>query len=47
MPKKNPPWNRDELILSLDFYYRHNPLHIDKTHTEVMRLLDTLTGEIG
>lgn len=42
MSKKNPPWNRDELILSLDLYFRHNPLHINKTHPEVIKLSDTL-----
>ena len=39
---KNPPWNRDELILSLDLYIRHNPLHIGKTHPEVIKLSETL-----
>jgi len=38
---KNPPWNRDELILSLDLYFRHNSLHI-KTHPEVIKLSETL-----
>jgi 5-methylcytosine-specific restriction protein A len=39
---KNPPWNRDELILSLDLNFRPNPLHIDKTHPEVIKLSETM-----
>jgi len=42
---KNPPWERDELILALDLYFRHNPSHIGQTHPEVRalsRILNTL-----
>src|ERR1017187_6354641 len=24
-PLRNPPWSRDELLLALDLYFRHNP----------------------
>jgi len=41
---KNPPWTRDELILALDLYFRHNPLHISKTHPEVIALSDLLNA---
>jgi UDP:flavonoid glycosyltransferase YjiC (YdhE family) len=32
----------DELILALDLYYRHNPLRISKSHSEVVALSKTL-----
>ena len=35
---RNPPWTRDELILALDLYFTHNPLHISKNHPEVEAL---------
>lgn len=35
---RNPKWVRDELILALDLYFRHNPAHISKTHPEVLAL---------
>jgi 5-methylcytosine-specific restriction enzyme A len=35
---RNPPWQRDELILALDLYFKHNPLHISKNHAEVVAL---------
>jgi 5-methylcytosine-specific restriction protein A len=37
MPK-NPPWNRDELILALDLYFRFHPSHISKKHEAVIDL---------
>lgn len=39
---RNPPWSRDELILALDLYFRHRPDRIGKTHTEVVKLSETL-----
>jgi len=38
MAARNPPWSRDELILALALYFRHSPLHISKTHREVVAL---------
>ena len=35
---RNPPWNRDELILALDLYFRVEPSKIDDTHPDVMAL---------
>ena len=42
MSIRNPAWKRDELILALDLYFRHNPSHIGSTHEEVKRLSDIL-----
>jgi 5-methylcytosine-specific restriction protein A len=42
---RNPPWHRDELILALDLYLRHSPLHMSERHPEVQalsRLLNAL-----
>lgn len=39
---RNPAWQRDELILALDLYFRHNPSYITKTHPEVVKLSDIL-----
>lgn len=39
---RNPPWQRDELILALDLYFRHPPNSIGKTHSEVVALSDLL-----
>ncbi|MGE8021527.1 HNH endonuclease [Peribacillus frigoritolerans] len=36
--KRNPAWKRDELILALDLYFRHNPNHISSKHEEVVKL---------
>ena len=41
MPR-NPTWQRDELILALDLYFRHNPRTINRHHPEVERLSDVL-----
>jgi 5-methylcytosine-specific restriction protein A len=40
--ERNAPWQRDELILALDLYFKHNPLHISKSHPEVVALSKTL-----
>jgi 5-methylcytosine-specific restriction protein A len=37
MPK-NPPWNRDELILALDLYFRFHPSRLSKKHEEIIGL---------
>lgn len=39
---RNPAWQRDELILALDLYFRHNPAHIGKSHPEVVALSELL-----
>ena len=41
---KNPKWERDELILALDLYFRHNPIHISDTHPEVIKLSKILNS---
>ena len=41
---KNPPWERDELILALDLYFRHDPLHISDSHPEVVKLSKILNS---
>src|SRR5262245_42091154 len=43
--ERNPPWQRDELILALDLYFRHRPDQISKAHPQVValrRLLNAL-----
>ncbi|MEP0913069.1 HNH endonuclease [Leptolyngbya sp. GB1-A1] len=40
--KRNPAWQRDELILALDLYFRHHPKTISQTHPEVIRLSEIL-----
>jgi 5-methylcytosine-specific restriction protein A len=42
MARRNPPWQRDELILALDLYYRHRPDTISKKHSEVATLSELL-----
>jgi 5-methylcytosine-specific restriction protein A len=37
MPK-NPLWNRDELILALDLYFRFYPSRLSKKHEEIIGL---------
>ena len=44
MAPRNPPWQRDELILALDLYFRHNPSHISSSHPEVIELSHTLNS---
>jgi len=41
---RNPKWTRDELILSLDLYFRYPPTKISKTHKEVIRLSEILNS---
>jgi 5-methylcytosine-specific restriction enzyme A len=41
---RNPPWQRDELVLALDLYFKHNPLHISKNHPEVVALSKVLNA---
>jgi 5-methylcytosine-specific restriction protein A len=40
--RRNPPWQRDELILALDLYFRHRPDTISKKHPEVGALSELL-----
>ncbi|QGG47632.1 HNH endonuclease [Heliorestis convoluta] len=40
--KRNPAWQRDELILALDLYMRTNPLQISASHREVIDLSEIL-----
>ncbi len=35
---KNPPWNRDELILALDLYFKVNPAKASSSHREIVKL---------
>ncbi len=44
MAEKNPPWQRDELLLALDLYFRFNPSHISKSHPEVIKLSKILNS---
>lgn len=47
---RNPPWSRDELILTLDFYHRYAPKIPDKTSNEVEELsalLNALQRKMG
>ncbi|MGG2066931.1 HNH endonuclease [Bacillus sp. S14(2024)] len=42
--KRNPDWKRDELILALDLYFRHNPNQISSKHVEVVKLSKLLNS---
>lgn len=42
--KRNPSWKRDELILALDLYFRHNPNQISNKHKEVLKLSKLLNS---
>lgn len=42
--KRNPAWQRDELILALDFYFRHPPKTVSQTHPAVLELSDLLNA---
>jgi 5-methylcytosine-specific restriction protein A len=44
MPAKNPPWQRDELILALDLYVRHGGKYLAETHEEVVALSAVLNA---
>jgi 5-methylcytosine-specific restriction enzyme A len=39
---RNPPWTRDEVILALDVYFRHNPSHMSQDDPSVIDLSRTL-----
>jgi 5-methylcytosine-specific restriction protein A len=39
---RNPPWNREKLILALDLYFKHHPNTINKNHVEVLNLSNVL-----
>ena len=39
---RNPPWSRDELILTLDFYLRHRPTIPGQTSNEIPKLSQEL-----
>jgi 5-methylcytosine-specific restriction enzyme A len=43
MATRNPKWSRDELIVTLDFYLRHNPSIPDKQSSEILALSGFLT----
>jgi 5-methylcytosine-specific restriction protein A len=40
--KRNPPWQRDELILALDLYFRYPLNTLSPTHLEVVNLSEIL-----
>jgi len=47
---KNPPWTRDEHLLALDFYIKHNPRIPGKDSKEVVQLsalLNSLQAKLG
>ena len=52
-PGRNPPWNRDELILALDLYLQNPASVAAKTSSEVIRLsallnkMSRLSGQTG
>jgi hypothetical protein len=41
---RNPPWQRDELILALDLYFRHPPQQSSSVHPEVIGLSELLNA---
>jgi 5-methylcytosine-specific restriction protein A len=42
--QRNPDWQRDELILALDLYFRHRPSTISQSHPEVVALSELLNA---
>jgi hypothetical protein len=42
MATPNPPWSRDELIVTLDFYLRHTPSIPANKSSEISELSDFL-----
>jgi 5-methylcytosine-specific restriction protein A len=42
--QRNPPWQRDELILALDLYFRFPPSGIGQQHPEVVKLSELLNA---
>jgi 5-methylcytosine-specific restriction enzyme A len=50
MATRNPPWSRDEIIVTLDFYLKHNPSIPAKESSEISELsafLNHLQSKIG
>jgi hypothetical protein len=41
---RNPPWQRDELILALDLYMAHGGKHLSEDHPEVIELSELLNA---
>jgi 5-methylcytosine-specific restriction enzyme A len=41
---RNPSWQRDELILALDLYFRHPPKTISQSHPAVVELSELLNS---
>lgn len=41
---RNPPWQRDELILALNLYFKLNPTHINSSHQEIKKLSNILNA---
>jgi 5-methylcytosine-specific restriction protein A len=41
---RNPTWQRDELILALDLYFRHPPKTISQSHRAVIELSEILNS---
>ena len=41
---RNPNWQRDELMLALDLYFRHPPSTVSQEHPEVIALSDLLNA---
>ena len=41
---RNPPWNRDELILALELYFREPSARGSKSHLEIDKLSDLLNS---
>lgn len=42
--QRNPAWQRDELILALDLYFRHPPKTVSQSHPAVVGLSDVLNA---
>ena len=50
MASRNPPWSRDELIVTLDFYFQHSPSIPDKSSEDIIELsafLNRLQSKLG
>ena len=48
--KRNPKWSRDEIFVTLDFYFKHYPTIPEKTSSQIEQLsnlLRSLTDQIG
>ena len=44
MATRNPKWSRDELIVTLDFYFQHNPSIPDKRSSQINELSNFLNN---